>query len=190
MERAVVVQARERVRHRLVLEAGADLRVVQRERGGVAEPLRELELVVVEARLLAEPVDVQGAFDRVASDQGDRDHRLGLVCRSARHGRHAWIEMSLIDARGLAMLDAPAGQADAERTLVREDLVRPLVARPDRNEEPARLVGFVDRQRVVRDQIGEGVRDPVEQRVEALLAEHVVKDVRKAPVRLDERGLA
>ena len=98
--------------------------------------------------------------------------------------------MRLIGERGLAMLDAPAGQADPERTLVREDLVRPFVARPDRNQDPAGHVGLVDRQGVVRDQIRERIGDPVEQGVEALLAEDVVEDVRQPTVGLDQRTVA
>jgi hypothetical protein len=40
------------------------------------------------------------------------------------------------------------------------------------------------------DELGERVGDPVEQRVEALLCEHVVEDVRKTSVGLDEGGPA
>ena len=54
VEVAVVVEAGQRVGVREVLEACADLRVVERERGGVAEPARELELVLVERRVLAD----------------------------------------------------------------------------------------------------------------------------------------
>ena len=43
-------------------------------------------------------------------------------------------------------------------------------------------------QRVVRDELGERVRDPVQQSVEALLGEHVVEDVRQAAIGLDARG--
>ena len=50
VEGAVVEQPGERVGARLVLEPRADLRVVERERGGVAEALRQLELVVAERR--------------------------------------------------------------------------------------------------------------------------------------------
>ena len=50
-----------------------------------------------------------------------------------------------------------------------------------------RLVGLVDGQRVVRDEVGERVRDAHEQGVEALLREHLVEDVGEAAVRLDER---
>ena len=39
----------------------------------------------------------------------------------------------------------------------------------------------------MRDQIGERVRDAVEQPVETLLREHLVEDVRQLAVRLDER---
>jgi hypothetical protein len=187
VERAVVVEAGQRIRHRLVLEAGADLRVVESERRRVTEALRQLELVVVERRFFAEPVDVECALDRVACDQGDRDHRLGLVVGRAGNGRDARIEVRLVDARRLPVLDAPAGQADAEGAFVGEDLVRPLVARPHRDEQAAGLVRLVDRQRVVRDQVGQRVGDAVEQRVEALLAEDVVEDVSQAPIGLDDR---
>src|SRR5204862_8337746 len=118
----------------------ANLRIVERERRGVAETLRELELVVVEGRVLAEAVDVQSALDGIARDQRDRDHRLRLVVRRARDRRDAWIEVRRVEARRLAMLDAPAGQADAEGALVGEDLVGPLVARPGRDGHPARPV--------------------------------------------------
>ena len=53
VEVAVVVEAGQRVGVREMLEARADLRVVERERGGVAEPARQLELVLVERRVLA-----------------------------------------------------------------------------------------------------------------------------------------
>src|SRR5439155_20185787 len=62
VEGAMVVQPGEWISLGLVLEAGPDLRVVERERGRVAEALGELELVVVERRVLPEPVDVEGAL--------------------------------------------------------------------------------------------------------------------------------
>ena len=52
---------------------------------------------------------------------------------------------------------------------------------------PPRLVGLVDVERLVGDEVGERVRDAVEQGVEALLREDVVEDLGEAPVRLDER---
>ena len=41
----------------------------------------------------------------------------------------------------------------------------------------------------MRDEVGERVGDAHEQRVEALLGEHLVEDVGEPPVRLDERRL-
>ena len=79
MEGPVVEEAGERVGLGLVLEACANLRVVERERGGVPEALCQLELVVVERRIVTEPVDVQRAFDRVTRNERDRDQRLRLV---------------------------------------------------------------------------------------------------------------
>ena len=51
-----------------------------------------------------------------------------------------------------------------------------------------RLVGLVDRERVVRDQVGERVGDAHEQRVEALLGEHLVEHVGEPPIGIDELG--
>ena len=96
--------------------------------------------------------------------------------------------MRSIDPHRLAMLDTPACQPDSERAAVGEDFVRPLVASPHGDQETTRLVGLVDGQRVVRNELGQCIRDPVQQCVEALLGEHIVEDVRQAPVRLDARG--
>jgi len=79
VEGPVVEETGERVGLGLVLEACANLRVVERECGGVAEPLCELELVVVKRRIVAESIDVQSAFDRVTRNERDRDERLRLV---------------------------------------------------------------------------------------------------------------
>ena len=62
VERAVVVEAGECVRLGLVLEARADVGVVDRERGGVPEALREEELLVGERGVLADAVDVERAL--------------------------------------------------------------------------------------------------------------------------------
>src|SRR5581483_10039847 len=56
----------------------------------------------------------------------------------------------------------------------------------DGGERLIRLVRLVDRQRVVRDQVAERVGDPDEQRVEALLGQHLVEDVGEPAVRRDE----
>ena len=185
----MVVETGQRIRLGLVLEPRADLGVVERERRCIAEPLRELELVVVEGRVLAQPVDVQSTLDRLARDQRNRDHRLRLVVRRAGDCLGARIEMRLVHSHRLAVLDAPAGEPDTERTLVSEDLVRPFVARPDGGEHAPRLVGRVDRQRVVGNEICERIRNAVEQRIEALLGQDVMEDVREPAVRLDERSL-
>src|SRR5207302_4814169 len=121
VERPMVEEAGERIRLRLMLEPRADLRVVQRKRGSITESLCELELVLVEERLLAEPVDVECALDRVARDQRNRDQRLRLVSRCARHRRRARIEVGLVYEDRLAMLDAPAGEPHPERATVGQD---------------------------------------------------------------------
>ena len=84
VEVAVVVEAGEGVGLRLQLEPGAHLRVVERERRGVAEALGELELLLREDGAAAEAVDVEGALDGAARDEGDRDEGLGLVRRACR----------------------------------------------------------------------------------------------------------
>ena len=50
-----------------------------------------------------------------------------------------------------------------------EDLLRPLAAGEDGYELALGLVGLVDVQSVVRDELGQRVRDPIEQRVQAVL---------------------
>jgi hypothetical protein len=49
------------------------------------------------------------------------------------------------------------------------------------------VVRLVDVQRVVGDELGDGVCDPVEQVVEVLLGEDVMEDLGEPSVRLDER---
>ena len=75
MEGAVVVEASERIGLRLVLEARADVRVVERERRGVAESRRELELLLGEEDVVAfvpiEGVAAGSAGDCVVASGGD-----------------------------------------------------------------------------------------------------------------------
>ncbi len=181
MEVAVVVEAGERVGLRLALEPGADVGVVERERRGVAKPLRELELGVTEGRVLADPVDVQRSLEHASCDQRHDDQRLGID-RRARDEGNAGIEVRLVREHRLAVLDRPAGDPDTEREGVVEDLVGVVAADEGRHEVPLRLVRLVDVQRLVRDDLVERVRDPDEQGVEALLGEQVVEDVGEAPV--------
>jgi hypothetical protein len=103
VEVAVVVEAREGVGLRLVLEPRADLRVVERERRGVREADRELELLILERRRLAEPVDVQDALDHAAGDQRHGDECLRLVVGSARDDLLAWVEVGLVRPHRLAV---------------------------------------------------------------------------------------
>ena len=57
------------------------------------------------------------------------------------------------------------------------------------HEQALRLVGLVDGQRVVGNQVGERVGDEHEERVQALLGEHLVEHVCEPAVRLDDRSL-
>ena len=187
MKVAVVVEAGEGVGLGLVLEPRPDLRVVERQRGRVGEAGRELELVVAEGRVLAEAVDVEHPLDQVAGDQRDGDQRFRLVGRRSRHRLPAGVEVGLVRPHRLAMERSPAGDALAEVRLVAEDVVRPLVAREHGDQHRLRLVRLVDRERVVGDELRKGVRDPLEQVVEAVLREDVVEDVGELAVRLHER---
>ena len=185
VEAPVVEEPGERVGLRLALEPGADLGVVDRECRSVAESLRELELVLAEQPVLADAVDVEHSFDLRAGDEGDRDQRL-RIDRSAGDEANARVEVRLVDECRLAAARGPAGDAFLEADARAQDLLRVLVARQHRHEQPLRLVGLVDRKRVVWDEIRERVGDADEQRVEALFREHLVEDVGEPAVRLDE----
>src|SRR5207248_4919543 len=56
------------------------------------------------------------------------------------------------------------------------------------DELASRLLGLVDGQRVVGDELGEGGGDLLEQRVQLLLGEELVEDIGEALVRLDAPG--
>jgi hypothetical protein len=186
VEVAVVVEAGERVGLGLALEPRPDVRVVEGERGGVAESLRELELLVAERRVDTDPVDVQRPLQRAARDEWDDDQCLRLQ-RSAGDEANARVEVSLVGEYGLAMLDGPAGDPLAEREALAQDLVRVVAAHERRHELALRLVRLVDVKRLVRDDLGERVRDPDEERVEALLRKQVVEDVSQPAVGVDGR---
>jgi len=188
VECAVVEEAGQRVGLRLVLEPRADLRIVERERSGVRETLRQLELRLAEHALLAEAVDVEHALDLRTGDERNRDERLG-VDRRPRHDADPRIEVRLVDENGLSVAGRPAGHALVETDARPHDLVRVLVADDHRDEQALRLVGLVDGEVVVRNEVGERVGDAHEERVEALLGEHLVEHVGEPPVRLDDRRL-
>jgi hypothetical protein len=189
VEIAVVVEAGERVGLRLALEMGADVGVVERERRGIAEPLRQLELRLGEGGVLADAVDVQRALEDAARDQGHDDQRLRVDGR-AGHERDAWIEVRLVGEDGLAVLHGPAGDAHAEGKGVVEDLVGIVASHEHGRQLALGLVCLVDVERLVGDDLVERVRDPDEERVEALLGEEIVEDVRQPAVRLRRRALA
>ena len=113
VEGAVVVETGQRVGLGLVLEARADVGVVDGERGGVAEALREQELLVGERGVLADAVDVERALQLPARDQRHGDERLGLD-RRAGDEADARIEVRLVGEHGLAVVDRPARDALAE----------------------------------------------------------------------------
>ena len=187
MEETMVVETGQRVGLREMLETRADLRVVEGKGGCVAEPLRQLELMLVEGRVLADAVDVERAFERAACDQRHGDQRLRLD-RCAGNVHDARIEVRAVRPDGLSVLDRPAGDPLAEARAVLHDLVRVgLRACEQRDELAAFLVDLVDVQRLIGHQVAQRLGDPVEQRVEALLGEDVVEDLGQTPVGLDER---
>ena len=122
-----------------------------------------------------------------ARDQRHGDQRL-RVGRRALDEADARIEIGAICEHGLALLDGPARDplSEGER-LVGEHLVCVLATGEDGPKFARGLVRLVEGEVVVRDQLADRVGDPLEQRVERLLGEHLVEDVGQPPVRLDER---
>ena len=187
VEVTVVVEAGQRVGLRETLEPRADVCVVEGERSRIAEPLGQLELVLVEARFRTEAVDVEGALDRAARDQRHDDQCLRVVGR-ARNDVCPRIQVGAVRPHRRLVRDGPAGQPCAVAGTVVHDLFLVVRrAREDRHQLAPRVVGFVDVKRVVGHQLGKRVGDAVEQRVEALLRHDVVEDLGDAPVRLDQR---
>ena len=183
VEGTVVVEAGQSVRLGLMLEPGTDVRVVDCQCGGVAEALREEELLVRERGVLADAIDVQRALELPAGDKRDCDQRLGLD-RRAGNEAHTRVEVRLVREDGLAMVDRPAGDSLSERERLAHDLVGPVAPCEYGTELSIRLVRLVDVDVLVGDQLRERVRDALEQSVEALLGEHVVEDLGQAPIRL------
>ena len=166
VERAVICQARQPVGLRLPRESGIDLRVVERQRGRVAEAYGKPELLLGEADVDTEAIDVEGALDRVAGDEWDRDQGFGLVVRSSGNGQRSRVEMNLIREDSLTPLHGPAGDPLPERAGVVHHLLGPAVPGDHRVQEPAMLVRLVDRQGVVRNDLRQRIGDPLQQRVE------------------------
>ncbi len=184
VERAVVVEPGERVGRRLVLERRPDVRVVECESGCVPETGREEELLVGELRVLSDAVDVERPLEIAARDERNGDHCL-RIDGGARHEADPRVEMSLVREHRLAVLHRPARDALAEREALAHDLLGPLAPGQHGDQLALHLVGLVDVDVLVRNELRERVRDAVEQRVETLLGEDVVEDLRQAPIRLD-----
>src|SRR5207245_9572295 len=71
-------------------------RVLDRDRGGVGEPLRKLEVELGEARALAFAVPAHRADDDAARDERHGDDRLGLADWRARDVTGARVEVRLV----------------------------------------------------------------------------------------------
>ncbi len=86
------------------------------------------------------------------------------------------------------MLCRPAGDSHAvgER-IVGEHHLGLFAACVHRLQLALRLVCLVERDVVVRDELANGVRNPVQQLVEAALGQHLVEDVCELAVRIDRR---
>jgi hypothetical protein len=97
------------------------------------------------------------------------------------------IEVRAVRPDGTAVLDGPARDPFAEECAGLHDLVLVLAAGEDRDQLACFLVRLVDVERLVRHQVAQRVGDAVEQRVEALRREDVVKHLRQTAVGLDER---
>ena len=176
VERAVVVEAGERVGGCLVLEPRTYVRVVDGERSGVAEACGEVELLVGELGLLADAIDVERPLQPSAGDQRHGDERL-RIDRRAGNEADPGIEVRLVRENRLAVDDRPAGDALVEREGLAHDLGLPLAAGEHGNELALGLVGLVDVDVLVRDELRERVRDPLEQRGRVVLREDVVEDL-------------
>src|SRR5436853_5419546 len=110
VEDAVVEEAGERVGAGLMLETRANLGVIERQGGRVAEPLRDLELHLAEGDRVAFAVDVERALDLATRNERDADQCLGLEWRTG-HGAHARGQMRLVREHRLAVPGGPAGGA-------------------------------------------------------------------------------
>ena len=134
---------------------------------------------------LADAIDVEHALDLRPGDQRDRDQRL-RVDRRPGHEPHARVEVGLVDECRLAALAAQPVMPSSNRIVVCMISSTHWSRASTGVSTRLRLVGLVDRERVVRDQLVERVGDPHEQCVEALLREDFVEDVGKPPIRIDE----
>jgi hypothetical protein len=92
--------------------------------------------------------------------------------------------MCLVGEHGLPVLGRPARDAHAVREALAHHLVGPLGTGEDGDQLTCSLVGLVDLDVLVGDELGECVGYPLEERAEALLREHVVEDLRESAIGL------
>ena len=183
LEVTVVIEPGEWIGLSLVLQSLTDPGVVESERRGVGETLRQHELRLVE-NASALTIDVEGTFHGFARDERHGYQRLRLQ-RGPGNEIDPCVEMCFVREHGLPVLDGPTGDAAPEGGPRRHDLLGPRVARQHRYENRIDVIGLVDRERVVRKKVEQGVGDHLEQGVEALLREEMVIDVGQASIGVD-----
>jgi len=83
------------------------------------------------------------------------------------------------------MLDGPTRDAVPERRRRVHDLCRPLAAREDGDQTLPRIVGLVDDELLVGDELAQRVGDPLEEGIETLLREDLVEHVGERAIGLD-----
>ena len=193
VEVAVVVEGREVIGDHLGLEPGADLGVVDRKGGEIAEGDRQLELAKREVVLLPQAVHRHHAFELPSGQQGHGDHRLGFGLWRARDVHRPGILVHVVDELRGARLGRDAGDAPPVGMGAHgEDLLRvQRVPDQDRADDPKGRFGPVQHQAVVGDQLRQGVSHGFQDLVGGPLGHQEVGDVGEHGVgkRRDELGL-
>jgi len=131
--------------------------------GGLGgEELRELELGGAEVSLgRADPTEIEGPDDLVAREERDDDQGLGFEGRPRDLDR-ARIEVGVVGQDRLAVGDRPAGESAVEGGDVAEDDVGVAVSGQDGPADAGCPVDPVDGERVVVDDLVQGVGDGLE----------------------------
>ena len=153
LEVPVVVQGGEVVGYHLGLEPGPDLGVVDGEGGQVAEQDGQLELFDGEVVLVAVPIEAQHSLEVVASQEGDRQERLGFR-RLVRDQPRSRIRVGIVhQLRDLRCGGLPDDAGPVRHRPHRQDLLHIGVADESGAQEPERRIGVIEGQRVMRDQL-------------------------------------
>ena len=162
IEGAAVVQAGQRVCLRSVPHGTVGLGILKGYRCLASEKSRELEFADAEMRLsLAHPAQVERAGDLATNQERDDDQRLGLIGGAGDRGG-PFIEMNVIDALGLTMLDHPARDPHVERKGRAHDQLRKTVARLHRPHHACRAINPIDGEVVIGQNRLQRIRDEVE----------------------------